>query len=263
MNHHLVPMAGVPKTYKVIWTQAEAKAEVKRLRASAVVSFDCETVDFGEQPQISLVQACVDTGPVCLFDVLTDTSVIPESGILELLEDGGITKIMHDCRLECSMFFNLFGVEIKNIFDTQVAYRALDAKAHMQTMSRAKMASFTDVCLLVGVPIDLSLKLNIKSAMEVDPCFWAKRPLTEEMKTYAAMDVVPLVSVYPKLKTRLSGSGYEGFFRNMCDEYRSMSVNPKRAKELRTQREKSELLHILDFNPNYLLSKTQKKILRR
>ena len=96
-------MAGAAVTYNVIQTRAEAIAEVKRLRAEAVVYFDCEMVHVGNQPQIALVQACADTGPVCLFDC---TSNISGSGILDLLKDEKITKVTW--RLICLLFCFLF-----------------------------------------------------------------------------------------------------------------------------------------------------------
>ena len=112
-------MAGAAVTYNVIQTRAEAIAEVKRLRAEAVVYFDCEMVHVGNQPQVALVQACADTGPVCLFDC---TSNISGSGILDLLKDEKITKVTW--RLICLLFWGGFFLMVLLLLCVRVCVRA-------------------------------------------------------------------------------------------------------------------------------------------
>jgi exonuclease 3'-5' domain-containing protein 1 len=42
---------------------------------------------------------------------------------MKLLVNEKIIKIFHDCSEDCSLLSNLLRVEIKNVFDTQIAHR--------------------------------------------------------------------------------------------------------------------------------------------
>ena len=58
-----------------------------------------------------------------LFDVLKANRGAMQQLKL-LLEDTAVTKVVHDCRNDTVALFHQKGIEVKNIFDTQVSHNA-------------------------------------------------------------------------------------------------------------------------------------------
>ena len=40
----------------------------------------------------------------------------------EVLEDGGVCKIVHDCKADSDALFHILGINLNNVHDTQVAF---------------------------------------------------------------------------------------------------------------------------------------------
>ncbi|XP_077334574.1 piRNA biogenesis protein EXD1-like [Lithobates pipiens] len=58
---------------------------------------------------------------VYMFDIATLGQNVFKSGLKGVLEDENIVKVIHDCRGLSDCLYHKYGVEITNVFDTQVA----------------------------------------------------------------------------------------------------------------------------------------------
>ncbi|KAM5192765.1 piRNA biogenesis protein EXD1-like [Mantella aurantiaca] len=58
---------------------------------------------------------------VYIFDIETLGSNVFKYGLKALLEDEKIVKVIHDCRGLSDCLYHQYGVEVRNVFDTQVA----------------------------------------------------------------------------------------------------------------------------------------------
>ncbi|MEQ8222185.1 MAG: HRDC domain-containing protein, partial [Candidatus Eremiobacterota bacterium] len=107
----------------------------------------------------------------------------------ELLINPSITKILHSCKEDVSIFYHLFGKVPKPIFDTQVA------------------ASFTGYEEQIGyakLVQDISGVTLNKSETYTN---WLQRPLTKEQIEYGLDDVRYLPVVYKHLTEKLKNLG--------------------------------------------------------
>ncbi|KAM5129417.1 piRNA biogenesis protein EXD1-like [Mantella aurantiaca] len=57
---------------------------------------------------------------VLLFDILTMGPGVFKNGLQVVLEDKGILKVIHDCRWLGDILSHQYGVNLNNVFDTQV-----------------------------------------------------------------------------------------------------------------------------------------------
>uniref|UniRef100_A0A0G4HYI2 3'-5' exonuclease domain-containing protein n=1 Tax=Chromera velia CCMP2878 TaxID=1169474 RepID=A0A0G4HYI2_9ALVE len=95
-----------------------AQKAVASLMEAASVAVDCEGVSLGRFGRLCLLQMATDS-EVFLLDTLRDGVVDTVAPVLTSTE---ILKVMHDCREDSSALFHQHGVELRNVFDTQVAH---------------------------------------------------------------------------------------------------------------------------------------------
>jgi ribonuclease D len=113
-----------------------------------LVAFDAEGVDLSREGRLTLISVGVEVeGGVHVF--LLDP-IHPEIGLRNdillnaknLLEDPGVTKIVHDCRQDSDALYRTLDppIELKNVFDTQVSilprhlyFSSLPATTHHAT----------------------------------------------------------------------------------------------------------------------------------
>jgi ribonuclease D len=133
-------------------------------------------------PDLCLVQVA---GPedAAAIDPLADG--IDLAPLFKLLADPAVLKVFHAARQDIEIFYKLMGAVPAPLFDTQVA---------AMVCGFGESASYETLAgKLAGARID-------KSARFTD---WSHRPLTERQIQYALSDVVPLRTVYEKLRARL------------------------------------------------------------
>jgi ribonuclease D len=140
------------------------------------IGLDTETALIGRPPRLSLVQIA-DEKRSWIIDVL---SVVDISPLKDILENENTVKIIHNAAFEKAVLAP-YGMVINNIFDTFGASRKLRKKP------KSGGHNLKDVAMReIGVTMDKTLQASD----------WLKRPLTREMKKYAALDAIVLPGIY-------------------------------------------------------------------
>lgn len=137
-------------------------------------------------PELCLVQIAGADEAMAIDPLAPGLDLMP---LLRLLADPGVLKVFHAARQDIEIFYRLAGAIPAPLFDTQVAAMVC---GFGDSVSYETLAS-----KLAGAHID-------KSARFTD---WAHRPLTERQAKYALSDVVPLRTVYEKLRVKLDRNG--------------------------------------------------------
>ena len=133
-------------------------------------------------PELCLVQVAGPKEAAAIDPLAEGLDLGP---LFELLANPSVLKVFHAARQDIEIFYKLMGAVPGPLFDTQVAAMVC---GFGESASYETLAS-----KLAGARID-------KSARFTD---WSRRPLTDRQIHYALTDVVPLRTVYQKLKTQL------------------------------------------------------------
>jgi len=182
------------------------KSICSKLNTERVIGLDCEGVDLGPTGNLTLVQISTpDTkSPVYVFDLVACPELIDT--LKPILESTTILKIIHDCRGERSNLQTQFGIQLRNVFDTQIGF-------HFMKPFKNDRISLTNLSKYFQFPQN-QLKGEFQTDFyEANPGFWARRPLTDKMTEYAAADVANLHLFYEKLKRHENNPQ----FRRRCE----------------------------------------------
>lgn len=122
--------------------------------------------------------ACVD--PLAIADL---------SPLFEALYNPGIVKVLHSCRQDLEIFFQIAGKIPKPIFDTQIAAPLLGFQENP------------------GYAMLVSSFLNINLSKAHTRTDWSERPLSADQIQYAADDVIYLCKIYRMMCEQLEKLG--------------------------------------------------------
>ncbi|ANQ06561.1 3'-5' exonuclease [Plasmodium coatneyi] len=204
VNDKIMPyVEGLKKKIIYVSSYKECKAYVREIQKSVqdgklnCIGLDVEGYKIGRNGTVSLVQICAED--VYLFDVYKcDNTYLFIKCLKELLEDGRIVKITHDCREDCSILFNQYSISLNNIFDTQVAFNLL----LKETKKDLYQISYDDLlykCLL----LHNKHKIYFHKMISLDQKIYLKRPIAKELIHYAIQDVIYLKPLMLNLVDRL------------------------------------------------------------
>lgn len=204
VNDKIMPYVDeLKKNIIYVSSYKDCKAYVQEIQKSVqdgklnCIGLDVEGYKIGRNGTVSLVQICAQD--VYLFDVYKcDNTFLFIKCLKELLEDGRIVKITHDCREDCSILFNQYSISLNNIFDTQVAYNLLSK----ETKKDLYQISYDDLlykCLL----LHNKHKIYFHKMISLDQKIYLKRPIGKELIHYAIQDVIYLKPLMLNLVDRL------------------------------------------------------------
>lgn len=137
-------------------------------------------------PQLCLIQAASPDRAAIIDPLAEDINLEP---FFEVLRDPNTIKVMHGCRQDIEIFFNLAQIIPTPLFDTQIAAMACgfgDAVGYETLIAKT-----------VGAKID-------KGSRFTD---WGRRPLSEAQLKYALADVTHLRDAYTALRDQLESNG--------------------------------------------------------
>ncbi|XP_071491337.1 uncharacterized protein [Diadema antillarum] len=188
-----------------------------------VISLDCKGSPKDGQTSVTLVQLSTLEGEIWLFDVSEcpgKSSLMKEGRLKELLEADIVMKVMHDCRIPAANLHRQFGVKLRNVFDTSLAYDTLLYQCNLlpseQTEERPRI-EMAALCELLGEKAQSDVGKGLTETLENNPHMWADRPLSEELIQYAAGTVRSLVPrVFNKLD-RLIHPAWQQYFDWRCE----------------------------------------------
>ncbi|XP_072181204.1 uncharacterized protein [Diadema setosum] len=167
-----------------------------------VVGVDCEGVHLGRYGSLTLLQLATMDGHVYIFDIQKNPDLLRSGQLRQLLEDPKIIKVIHDCRNDTAALKAKFNIQLAGVFDTSVAYSTIMEQCNK--IGKPYRIGQKALCSALGE--DTTFKDDaIFERMTSDKQLWARRPLTVDMKNYAAADPVSLVPhVYQALDGMIS-----------------------------------------------------------
>ncbi len=175
---------------EIVWI-AETEALLTKLSrlGAETLSLDSEADSFHHyQEKLCLIQLTFGAQ-----DLLVDPLAGVDLSVLEpVLANPATRKILHGADYDLRLLDRDCGLEIRGLFDTMIASRLVGERAF-------GLAALLDKFL--GVKLD-------KRFQRAD---WSLRPLTHEMKTYAAMDTRHLEELAGLLDERLRELGRQGW----------------------------------------------------
>ncbi|GJQ15030.1 hypothetical protein GpartN1_g6821.t1 [Galdieria partita] len=190
-----------------MWNQAENDFELvvqpervknivnEILAVCDTLAVDCEGANLSRDGKLCLLQ--VSTGSkTYIFDVCALEEELFLNGFKEILESERILKVFHDCRYDSDALWWLYGVRLRNVLDTQVAFRILREQQGYTRQLPVKFITLLKrfVNQEISTPI-LELKETFKIRFSQDRNFWLRRPIPEDALVYAAYDVKKLLEI--------------------------------------------------------------------
>ncbi|XP_044253920.1 piRNA biogenesis protein EXD1-like isoform X2 [Tribolium madens] len=153
-----------------------------------------------------------DFKQVFIFDLLCLGKL---SGLGEVLESDFICKVVHDGGALFDCLYHKYGVEMKNVFDTQVVDTMLSKEKDdveiKRNISECLTYHFNFPAALLSAVLDT---INDKS--------WCKRPLLKSDKIKSAQLVVYLLSLRDQLMKQILKK-YTGAITKEYSKYKQMS----------------------------------------
>jgi ribonuclease D len=186
--------------FSLIDSDEALAALADRLSKADVIAVDTEF--HGEKrfrPELYLLQIADDQEEPVAVDPLSISSLAP---LREVMEDEGITKVLHSARNDISILRRKMECDVRNVFDTQVAAAFL---GYGEQISLSNL-----IGKLCGNSSHSSFSLSD----------WSLRPLSGEQLEYALDDVRFLLRMHGMLSNELENAGRTGWFR---DETASLS----------------------------------------
>lgn len=163
--------------YHLIADPSALKAFIDTLEGESVIAVDLEADSmYHFREKVCLIQ--ISAGRM---SVVIDPLAVPDlSGLRPVFADPGVRKIFHGADYDVRSLHRDFGIEIQNLFDTQIACRFL---GFQESGLEAVIRSQFDIVL--------DKKFQKKN--------WSKRPLPPEMLAYAASDTRYLIPLTERL----------------------------------------------------------------
>ncbi|MGI9286629.1 MAG: ribonuclease D [Pseudomonadales bacterium] len=185
VSHELVTDATRLQTLCAAWQQMDA------------IALDTEFVRTNTYyAMLGLVQI-YDGEQARLLDPLQPDLQAP---LATILGNAKLVKVLHSCSEDIQILQSYCGVEIVNVFDTQIA-AAMSGFGF--SLSYQKLVE--SIC---GVQLP-------KDATRSD---WLQRPLADAQLDYAALDVIYLLDVYTRLRSQLERDQRLSWLQEDCEE---------------------------------------------
>jgi len=171
----------------LITTTQQLEEVCNRLRKADFVTVDTEFLrESTFYSQLCLVQLADDDGAFAVDPLADDIDL---SALQDLLADKNVLKVLHACRQDVEIFYEMMGKVPAPMFDTQIA---------------AMVCGFGESAGYETLVKKITKRSIDKSARYTD---WSRRPLTDRQINYALSDVTHLRDVYRYLAGRLQASG--------------------------------------------------------
>ncbi|TVP54042.1 MAG: ribonuclease D [Gemmatimonadales bacterium] len=149
------------------------------------IALDCEAAGFHRyDDRLSLVQLTAGH-----FTFLLDPLALELSAVLEpVLQDAGTGVVMHGADFDVRLLDRDLGISLAGLFDTQIAAALLGRNA-------------------LGLSALLEEYFDVRMSKKYQRADWAKRPLPQGMRDYAAMDTLHLEPLADQLRDELEAMG--------------------------------------------------------
>ena len=180
-------------------TSEAFKQCVNELKQSKVIAYDCEGVRLSRTGKITLLQIAIPE-KIFLIDVMTagGKEIFVEGGLKEIIQSEEILKLAYDVRMDSDALFHQHDVLLKNVLDLQLLDIAIRRAAgtlveYLPSLSKTVNRRLTNAEILVCEDLKKRVK-NMYTSIE-DGDLWARRPLTDDARRYAALDAWVLMKL--------------------------------------------------------------------
>jgi exonuclease 3'-5' domain-containing protein 1 len=130
------------------------------------ITFDCEGVNLSRLGSVEIVSICFSASEVYLVDFGKEKCSKIVEAVKELLESSKVTKIIHDCRMDCDALYHKHGIKVNNVHDTS---------AFHDFIGYATNKNLNDTLSYYGIRVNVE---RDKSVYRSNPNFWATRPVS-------------------------------------------------------------------------------------
>jgi exonuclease 3'-5' domain-containing protein 1 len=218
-------------------TSEAFKQCVIELKQSKVIAYDCEGVRLSRTGKITLLQIAVPK-KIFLIDVMTagGKEVFIDGGLKDVIQSEEILKLAYDVRMDSDALFHQHDVLIKNVLDLQlldIAIRRASGNMveHLPSLSKTVSRRLTNAEVLVCEDLKKRVK-NMYTSIE-DGDLWARRPLSDDARRYAALDAWVLMKLDQAM--RPSGTTASHLFPGFDESWnkRVLDASRKRIDEYR------------------------------
>jgi len=180
--------------FKIIETEKNLKDIVPVLEKSDAVAVDLEADSmFNFREKVCLIQIAVSSMTLVIDTLKVDNL----SSLKPVFLNKGIQKVFHGADYDIRSLFRDFGIEVNNLFDTELACRFLGIRE-----------TGLDSVLKERFHVDVDKRFQKKD--------WSIRPLPKEMAEYAARDVVYLKPLARVLQDELREKGRLEWVNEEC-----------------------------------------------
>ena len=171
----------------------DTTAIARRARETGRLGIDTEFVGEGRyRPLLCLVQVVVldeqGASDITVLDPLAGEGFDP-APLAEVLADPAVEIVLHAGRQDVALLRRVWGTELTNIFDTQVA------------------AGFAGLRAQLGYEALVNEILGVRLNKSASFTKWDARPLSPEQLEYAREDVLHILQLSGRLQERLDAMG--------------------------------------------------------
>lgn len=171
--------------YEYVDTAKELTALAKRVAKEPLIAVDTEAASFHRYvDRIYLIQLSTRQ-ETAVIDPLTVGDV---AELAAVLGDPGVEVIFHDADYDLRILDRDYGLRATRLFDTRIAAQLLGEPS-------------------IGLAALLEKYLQVKLDKKHQRADWSRRPLTEDMLDYAAMDTRHLPALRDELRRQLEEAG--------------------------------------------------------
>ena len=175
----------VQPPYEMVEKRPDLRRIAKDLHTGRIIGVDLEADSmFHYQEKVCLVQMA-SNDRTFLIDPLALKDLSP---LVPVFADPGVRKVFHGADYDIRSLYRDFGIEVRSLFDTQIAARFLGLR-------KTSLASLLK---------DLSGLVIEKKYQKKD---WSQRPLPPAMCAYAARDACHLVELSKVFEEKLRVKG--------------------------------------------------------
>lgn len=225
--------------YEVITTDRGVAAAARRLGRASRVALDIETAAnrgsgaWNGAPR--LIQLGVDEPGLGREQIVVDCFRADPSPLFALLCDEKVEKVIHWARFEQEWFAFHYGLWLPNIYDTCLAWQAIERKRVKDDPDYRKHSSKLTAVAdeILDEPMD---KTNQSS-------FWGREDLSVGQIEYAALDVAILHPVVDRTKEVAADLGLEDKIRTSCNGVQKTIKSQLQRAKARGARDESIRLH--------------------
>lgn len=172
---------------------AELQVLCQQIKQESWLAIDTEFLrEKTYYPKFCLLQIATLEWVACIDPIALEGEM---DALFELINDPSIIKVLHSCRQDVEIFYQLTGKLPVPVYDTQIAAPLLGFQENP------------------GYAMLVSGFLNINLSKTHTRTDWSQRPLSSEQIQYAADDVIYLAQIYQMMEQKLQELGRENWLK--------------------------------------------------